>query len=101
MIRAMGRATSTVVLVTAGVAGCAGLNVGQEQGWVAFRDCQKGAPSATLEDLSPSGRVHYQSLEGVDFSSMKACMERGNYACDLGGPMIGSRPHTLCYPKVS
>jgi hypothetical protein len=101
MIRAIGRVTVVVLLVIAGVAGCAGLNVKQEQGWDAFHDCQRAAPSATLEDLPPSGRVHYRSLEGIDFSSMKACMERRNYACDLGGPMIGSRPETLCYPKVS
>jgi len=101
MIRAVGRVTALVVLVTAVVAGCAGLNVKQERGWAAFHDCQKSAPSATLEDLPPSGRVHYRSLEGLDFSSMKACMEQRDYACDLGGPMIGSRPETLCYPRMS
>jgi hypothetical protein len=89
-----------MALVTAGI-GCVGLNVKQEQGWVAFHDCQKTAPSATLEDLPPSGRVHYRSLEGIDFSSMKACMEGRDYACDLSGAMIGSRPETLCYPKAS
>jgi hypothetical protein len=100
MIRAMGRTISVMALVTAGI-GCVGLNVKQEQGWVAFHDCQKTAPSATLEDLPPSGRVHYRSLEGIDFSSMKACMEGRDYACDLSGAMIGSRPETLCYPKAS
>jgi hypothetical protein len=82
------------------VAGCAGLTPLQEAGWGAFHACQQGMASAALEDLSVGGRVNYRTQEGVDFSLMKACMERHGYSCDLG-LAIGSRPHTHCYPRAS
>jgi hypothetical protein len=88
-------------LAAAVLAGCAGLNATQDQGWVAFHDCQRMTfSSAALEDLAQTGRVNYRTQEGIDFSSMKTCMEARGYACDLG-VAIGSRPHTHCYPKPS
>ncbi len=96
----MRRLAGALMLVAGALAGCAGLNVKQEQGWVAFHDCQRGAFSAALEDLLVSGRVNYRTQEGVEFSAMKTCMEARGYACDLG-LAIGSRPHTHCYPKTS
>jgi hypothetical protein len=95
------RLTGLALLLAAGLGGCAGLNATQEQGWVAFHDCQRAtAASAALEDMLVSGRVNYRTQEGVDFTSMKACMESRGYACDLG-VSTGSRPHTYCYPKTS
>ena len=89
------------LLLIVGFAGCAGLNGRQEQGWHAFHDCRNAvATSAALEDMLVGGRVNYRTQEGVDFSSMKACMESRGYACDLG-VTIGSRPHTHCYPRTS
>jgi hypothetical protein len=91
----------TVVLgLTMVLAGCAGLTPQQDAGWAAFHACQQGSASAALEDLLVSGRVNYRTQEGVEFSTMKACMERQGYSCDLG-LAIGSRPHTHCYPKAS
>ncbi|PYM20785.1 MAG: hypothetical protein DMD78_19890 [Candidatus Rokuibacteriota bacterium] len=98
MSRQTTRLISTVVL-TAAVAGCAGLTPEQDRGWTAFHACQStAAPSATMEDLLVTGRVHYWTQEGVDFSAMKACMQQGGYSCDVG-VTIGMRPHTYCYPK--
>jgi hypothetical protein len=95
------RMVVTRVIVLAGtLAGCAGLNPQQDVGWTAFHECQPAAPSAMLEDLLQGGRVSYATREGVDFSVMKACMERHGYACDIGSP-TGARPHTHCYPKTS
>jgi hypothetical protein len=95
------RLTCLVLLVAAALAGCAGLTGTQEQGWLAFHDCQRtAATSAALQDMLVSGRVNYRTQEGVDFSAMKACMESRGYACDLG-VTIGSRPHTHCYPRTS
>jgi hypothetical protein len=91
--------TGAVALAAVSLAGCAGLAPRQEQGWVAFHDCQHVAPSAALEDLL-ADRVNYRTQEGVEFSAMKACMERQGYVCDLG-LSIGSRPNTHCYPKPS
>jgi hypothetical protein len=82
------------------LAGCGGLNVRQEAGWAAFHDCQQSSSSAALEELLPGGRVNYRTLEGLEFSSMKACMERRGYDCDLG-VTIGARPNTHCYPRTS
>jgi hypothetical protein len=87
-------------LLAAAVAGCGGLTAKQESGWVAFHVCQQGSASASLEDLLEGGRVNYRTQEGVEFASMKACMERRGYDCDLG-LAIGARPHTHCYPKAS
>jgi hypothetical protein len=87
-------------MLVAVLAGCAGLNVQQEAGWVAFHDCQPAAPSAAMEDLSQNGRVNYRTREGSEFSVMKACMEQRGYRCDLG-LTIGARPHTHCYPGSS
>ena len=95
MLRAL---TCLVPFLAAGLAGCAGLTGVQEQGWIAFHDCQRtSATSAALEDLQTSGRVNYRTQEGVEFSAMKACMESRGYACDLG-VAIGYRPYTYCYP---
>ena len=95
------RLTCLALLLAAGLAGCAGLNVTQEQGWTAFHDCQRTtATSAALEDLQERGRVNYRTQEGVEFSSMKACMESRGYACDLG-VAIGFRPYTYCYPRAT
>ena len=95
------RLVGVVVLLAGALAGCAGLNVAQEQGWLAFHDCQRtAAPSAALEDLLEGGRVNYRTQEGVEFSAMKGCMERRGYACDLG-VAIGFRPYTRCYPRTS
>jgi hypothetical protein len=88
------------LVLAAGLAGCGGLTVKQEAGWDAFHGCQQGFASAALEDLQSGGRVNYRTQEGVDFSSMKACMEQRGYDCDLG-MAIGSRPHTHCYPRPS
>jgi hypothetical protein len=98
----MGRLAWVLVLglVAGDLAGCAGLSVEQEQGWLAFHACQRVASSAALEDLLEGGRVNYRTQEGSEFSAMKACMERRGYACDLG-LAIGSRPHTHCYPKTT
>jgi hypothetical protein len=96
----MRRLACVLVLVAGGLVGCAGLTVQQERGWVAFHECQQGFASATLEDLTTSGRINYRTQEGVDFSTMKACMEARGYACDLG-VAIGARPHTYCYPRTS
>ncbi|SRR6266545_3942249 len=85
--------------LAASLAGCGGLTVKQEAGWAAFHDCQQSSSSAALEDLQLGGRVNYRTQEGVEFSSMKACMERRGYDCDLG-MAIGARPHTYCYPKT-
>jgi hypothetical protein len=82
------------------LAACAGLTPQQDAGWVAFHACQPSARSATMEDLLTSGRVHYWTAEGVEFGSMKACMEQRGYDCDIG-VTIGTRPHTYCYPRVS
>lgn len=92
------RLACALMLMAGGLAGCAGLNMQQEQGWQAFHDCQPTASSAALEDLSLSGRVNYRTQEGVEFTAMKTCMEARGYACDLG-LAIGARPHTHCYPK--
>jgi hypothetical protein len=95
------RLTCLGLLLIAGLSGCAGLNVTQERGWTAFHDCQRtAASSAALEDLQESGRVNYRTQDGVEFSSMKTCMESRGYACDLG-VAIGFRPYTYCYPKTS
>ncbi|HEU4371609.1 MAG TPA: hypothetical protein VFV05_25580 [Methylomirabilota bacterium] len=99
MNRGLARLTCALAVV-AGLAGCAGLNPRQDAGWVAFHDCQPVAPSAAMEDLLVSGRVHYRTQEGVEFGLMKACMEGRGYSCDLG-LSIGTRPHTHCYPKPS
>lgn len=80
-------------------AGCAGLNVRQEEGWVAFHQCVISAPTASMEDLSPDGRVNYYTSEGSEFGVMKGCMEERGYRCDLG-LTIGARPHTHCYPRA-
>lgn len=96
----MRRLACALMLVAGALAGCARLTAQQEQGWVAFHDCQRGAFSASLEDLLTTGRVNYRTQEGVEFSAMKACMEARGYACDLG-LAIGSRPHTYCYLKTS
>ena len=89
----------TCVALAAAIAGCAGLTPKQEAGWTAFHFCQTGTSSAALEDLQQGGRVNYRTQEGIEFSTMKACMERQGYSCDLG-VMIGSRPQTYCYPKA-
>jgi hypothetical protein len=90
-----------MLLVALVLAACAGLNATQEQGWVAFHDCQRAtAVTASLEDLQQGGRVNYRTQDGVEFSAMKACMEARGYACDLG-IAIGFRPHTYCYPRTS
>jgi hypothetical protein len=81
-------------------AGCGGLNVREDAGGAAFHDCEKCSSSAALEELLPGGRVNYRTLEGLEFSSMKACMERRGYDCDLG-VTIGARPNTHCYPRTS
>lgn len=96
----MRRRACALMLVAGALAGCAGLNAQQEQGWLAFHGCQASASSAALEDLLVSGRVNYRTQEGVEFSAMKACMEARGYVCDLG-VAIGSRPHTYCYPRTS
>ena len=96
----------TMTRLTCGLAlavsltGCGGLTGKQEAGWDAFHGCQQGWSSAALEDLQPGGRVNYRTQEGVDFSLMKACMERRGYDCDLG-VSIGARPNTHCYPRTS
>ena len=95
----MGPLTCVLALAVA-LAGCGGLTVNQEAGWTAFHECQQGSNSAALEDLLQGGRVNYRTQEGLDFSLMKACMERHGYDCDLG-VAIGARPHTYCYPKTS
>jgi hypothetical protein len=89
-----------VLVLTLGVAGCAGLTTQQDAAWVAFHACQAAWPTATLEDLHPNGRVHYVTREASEFSLMRACMERHGYQCDLG-PTIGSRPQTRCDPRPS
>jgi hypothetical protein len=94
------RRSTRALLVVAALAGCGGLTTRQEAGWVAFHECQQGSASASLEDLLVGGRVNYRTQEGVEFSVMKACMERRGYDCDLG-LAIGARPHTHCYPKAS
>jgi hypothetical protein len=94
------RGLAAAVAVAAVLAGCAGLNARQEAGWTAFRDCQPAAPSAAMEDLLQTGRVHYWTQEGAEFGVMKACMEARGYSCDLG-VTIGTRPHTYCYPRAS
>jgi hypothetical protein len=96
----MPRALTWTTMLGFALAGCAGLTSGQDAGWQAFHACQPTASSAALEDLQQGGRVNYRTQEGVDFSVMKACMERRGYDCDLG-VAIGSRPHTYCYPKAS
>jgi hypothetical protein len=93
------RALTCTALLLA-LAGCAGLNPDQDAGWHAFHDCQRTTSSAALEDLLQGGRVNYRTQEGVEFSTMKACMERHGYVCDLG-VTIGSRPNTHCYPRTS
>jgi hypothetical protein len=94
------RALTIALALAMALTGCARLTAQQEAGWTAFHACQEGSSSAALEDLLVSGRVNYRTQEGVDFSSMKACMERRGYDCDLG-LAIGARPHTHCYPKAS
>jgi hypothetical protein len=94
------RRLTCVVLFAAGLAGCVGLTASQDAGWTAFHQCQQSASSAALEDLHVGGRVNYRTQEGVDFSTMKTCMERHGYDCDLG-VTLGSRPNTSCYPKAS
>jgi hypothetical protein len=89
-----------LIVLAATLAGCAGLNPRQDAGWTAFHECQPAAPSAMLEDLQLAGRVGYMTREGVDFSSMKACMEQRGYVCDIATTASG-RPHTHCYPKTS
>ena len=90
-----------VVAIAAAVSGCAWrLTAPQDRGWTAFHECQPDSRSAAMEDLLVGGRVHYWTQEGVDFSTMKACMEARGYSCDLG-LTIGTRPHTYCYPKAS
>lgn len=86
--------------LAASLAGCGGLTVKQEAGWAAFHDCQQGSNSAALEDLLQGGRVNYRTQDGLEFSLMKACMERRGYDCDLG-VSIGARPNTYCYPRTS
>jgi hypothetical protein len=85
--------------LAASLAGCGGLTVKQEAGWDAFHGCQQGSSSAALEDLQLGGRVNYRTQEGLDFSLMKACMERRGYDCDIG-VTGGARPNTHCYPKA-
>ena len=89
-----------VVLLAAGLVGCGGLTAQQDAGWMAFHQCQQSTSSAALEDLLVTGRVNYRTQEGVDFSTMKTCMQQQGYDCDLG-VTIGSRPNTYCYPRAS
>jgi hypothetical protein len=96
----MAKRLTCVVVLAVGVVGCGGLTVQQDAGWTAFHQCQQSSSSAALEDLLVSGRVSYRTLEGVDFSTMKACMHQHGYDCDLG-VTIGSRPNTYCYPRAS
>ena len=99
-MRDMLKRLTCVLALAAGLAGCAGLTTKQEAGWDAFHGCQQSSSSAALEDLQQGGRVNYRTQEGVEFSSMKACMERRGYDCDLG-VSIGARPNTYCYPRTS
>jgi hypothetical protein len=94
------RRLTGVMLVAAGLAGCGSLTPRQEAGWTAFHQCQQGSSSAALEDLLVGGRVNYRTQEGLEFSTMKTCMERHGYDCDLG-VTLGSRPNTHCYPRAS
>jgi hypothetical protein len=100
LVTATQRAVTSVTIVALALAGCAGLTPPQDAGWQAFHACQQSSSSAALEDLQQGGRVNYRTQEGVDFSTMKACMEQRGYTCDLG-VTIGSRPNTHCYPKAS
>jgi hypothetical protein len=93
-------ALTSIAILAAALAGCARLTPSQDAGWQAFHACQQGTSSAALEDLLTSGRVNYRTQEGVEFSTMKACMERHGYACDMG-VTLGSRPNTHCYPRAS
>jgi hypothetical protein len=97
---ARARHLTTALALVVVLGGCGGLTTQQEAGWAAFHACQQGSAAAALEDLQQGGRVNYRTQEGVEFSVMKACMERRGYDCDLG-LAIGARPHTHCYPKAS
>lgn len=70
-----------MVLLMLGLGACAAkLTPMQERAWDAFKDCQRQAPSATLQQISEQGGISYTTREGRDVSIMQQCLqERWGY----------------------
>jgi len=66
--------------VLATLTGCAEtLTPAQSRAWDAFKDCQKVATTARLTQLTPEGRLGFESREG-DYQAMIKCLsERHGY----------------------
>lgn len=52
----------------------------QERAWDAFKDCQRQAPSATLQQITEGGGISFMTREGHDVGIMQQCLqERWGY----------------------
>jgi hypothetical protein len=63
-----------VVGVLALTACASGLTPLQERAWDAFKDCQKQAPTAVLQQISVDGGISYRAREG-DVGIMQRCLQ--------------------------
>ena len=70
-----------MVILMLGLGACtARLTPLQERGWDAFKDCQRQAPSAMLQQISENGGISYTTREGRDVGIMQQCLqERWGY----------------------
>lgn len=69
-----------VAVVCLGLTACAeSLNPVQTRAWDAFKDCRQRAPTANLTELTPDGRIGFESGAG-DYQIMIRCLsERYGY----------------------
>ena len=57
-----------MIIPMLGLGACAaGLTPLQERAWDAFKDCQRQAHSAMLQQISEDGGISYTTREGGDF----------------------------------
>ena len=70
-----------MVILMLGLGACATkLAPLQERAWDAFKDCQRQAPSATLQQISEDGGLSFTTREGRDVGIMQQCLqERWGY----------------------
>ena len=70
-----------MIIPLLGLGACAAkLTPMQERAWDAFKDCQRQAPSATLQQISEQGGISYTTREGRDVGIMQQCLrERWGY----------------------
>lgn len=66
-----------MIIVMVGLVACAAtLTPLQERAWDAFKDCQRQAPSATLQQISEDGGISYTTREGRDVGIMQQCLQQ-------------------------